>query len=624
MEPRPLFREVYEAVVEEHVVPFVLAPPGYGKTVSSQYLYTKAKSDGVARGVIHVLPYRAIIDLVYEGLFKGLGGAYYDVGVSSRGVRSEYLLHPFTVTTLEAYFLNAYRLPHMEYGFGELGSIVGGISYVSLASIASSITVLEDAHLYTGIEDVRPRALLIMFYLVAGLLAKLGASFVIESTFLPRDVAEQVIKLIRGSTARLSVKVFIPTCAEYDTPPKRLVRGLRGGADVVFVEDCDWAEKQASINIDSGVVNGWNTDTINAIVELAEKGLVIVIGNGYKEAQTLYRLVRSSASDDINVRFLSERLAEEERAEILSWASIAGSGVLVATPVIEASSYGLNPVAVFTSPAPVEHLAKRAGLVCREERGACSEEGGVFRVVVGGSTLVYELFFSPNSTRLAVGLVEKYGPRIKWRCPCSTREGVGYFDLVFDPSLYARRPYTIPVRGIIDAVTSHISYDGLPRFTPGALGRNICIELRDAIPVPIITARGEAIVELTRVLGPERDMVEDCPFPCIEMTKINAERKTVSIAGAEDKPELSKILEWEEKCRYALIETWKLWEKKGASTGCNELLEAIVEDVMRGLLGECAMDEGVYRWSLVGRSASGSRASTEPGERSSGRPEENV
>ena len=102
------------------------APTGYGKTTSSPKIYHEVvEYKGIASRLIHVLPYRSIVDQLYMFLHDkikdktvGYQALSIPAPISQIGIflKSPFFFSDIVVTTIDSFTYNLMKIPVGEYG----------------------------------------------------------------------------------------------------------------------------------------------------------------------------------------------------------------------------------------------------------------------------------------------------------------------------------------------------------------------------------------------------------------------------------------------------------------------------------------------------------------------------
>ncbi|NPA96602.1 MAG: DEAD/DEAH box helicase, partial [Crenarchaeota archaeon] len=199
---RPVMEETYRDLSEGRI-PIVVAPTGYGKTRASPEIYERAKSEGMAGGLVHVAPLRSLVHRIYEDTFKEYGGAYQmhvppkqgDEAISPHD-KSPYFLRDLVVTTLDSFTLNMYRLPILESLKIESGLSLGHY-YPVYTSVLSSVVVFDEAHLYLGEEAQDQGVTVETLEALVRFLAAAGTSLIVETATMKPSTLRSIASVIR-------------------------------------------------------------------------------------------------------------------------------------------------------------------------------------------------------------------------------------------------------------------------------------------------------------------------------------------------------------------------------------------------------------------------------------------
>ncbi len=182
------------------------APTGYGKTTLTSLL-ANAVTKGIDLGdrVIHVLPYRAIVQDLYLKLVRLAKDK--KIFTSNIGAQDmEYHESPFfmkkvNITTLDSFVLNLFKLP--IYDLRQIFKNYGSHYEFPRALIYSSIVIFDEFHLLS--EDGRS--------LTAGLaslevLEKAGVPIVVMSATIDKGLERTLLKILGNNTKVVNATDF--------------------------------------------------------------------------------------------------------------------------------------------------------------------------------------------------------------------------------------------------------------------------------------------------------------------------------------------------------------------------------------------------------------------------------
>lgn len=337
-----------EVSMGENVV--FIAPTGYGKSKSVPRLYEASRGSGLASRVVHVLPLRALVQQQYQFLRRILGdGAGYLAGLRlSEEDYSGFMLRRAVVSTLDSFALNIARLPVAELA-GVLRGVFEGHYELPRAAIASSLVVLDEAHLYAEPWASEEPISRWFFSFVLEVLAQARIPLVVETATMSRRLV--------GEVARLSRARIIAVCgscgAGWSTVRDREYEDLHSFAwETVVARDAGEALKHAL-----------------GIAETGRKVLFAV--NTVGSALRVYEEARSVLGD--GVVLVHGRLSHGDKEDAVK--RIEEAGFIVSTQVIEAG-VDVDAEVLSTEAAAPSSLAQRAGRLCRSKKTAekCANE----------------------------------------------------------------------------------------------------------------------------------------------------------------------------------------------------------------------------------------------------------
>jgi CRISPR-associated endonuclease/helicase Cas3 len=358
----------------------LIAPTGYGKTILSLGLVNKARNHGISDGLIHVVPYRALVREIYVEKFKG---NYQNTGYQSMDEiepwdKSPYYLRELVVSTLDSFIYNLYKLPVSEMHKILRGVRTHGHYYPVLASIFTSTVVFDEAHIYLGAElasgsedEVETLA-----FLMAALdfLAQMNIPLVVETATMHSDIIAEITEIIKHSS-KDAITIYVGG-------ENLQIKKLREkGVNVLSIRDKEFEEEHGF---------KWRTQliiresAIKMIKEICESEPILVIHNSIKRAIEAYMEISKKCG---NIVLLHSLISNKDREEALRKIKdeISGrKGVIVSTQVVEAG-VDIGVRILVSEPAPIENIAQRSGRLCREKFKnifkACREEGAEIYII---------------------------------------------------------------------------------------------------------------------------------------------------------------------------------------------------------------------------------------------------
>jgi len=361
-----------------------IAATGYGKTMASPVILKKALSKGVADGLIHVVPLRALVRKIYEEKFRDSG---FHVGYQSHdyisiddsganGAKSDgkspFFLSQLVVSTLDSYFYNIFRMPVAEVE-NILAGYTRGHYYPALLAIYSSINVFDEAHMYLG--DIDESISVEMVEAIVRHHLESHTPFIVETATMSTGVIEDVFGSGRGN-----VKAIYVACSngEGNLQVKRL-KDILGAGNLVVVNDEDFCGKMREVKWETEILS--EEDAIGIVEKECSSRIVLVVRNTVKKAVETFE--RMKCDDKVLVHGLLHSRDRDEAIKAIEEVRKHGHGVIVSTQVIEAG-VETDASLLVTDPAPIENLAQRAGRLCRETNRSvfseCTHSGG--RVII--------------------------------------------------------------------------------------------------------------------------------------------------------------------------------------------------------------------------------------------------
>jgi len=441
---------VYDSLLSGRNVVLV-APTGFGKTLLSPHLFLKARSEGFAFNLIHVVPTRALVKEIYEEKFAWLSGEGYQVGYQSQdrlegGGKSSFYLRDIVVTTLDSFLWNIYRIP-----VAEIAKVVEGKSqghfYPVLASILTSIVVFDEAHLYLGEGSRDSRTLMVP---VLRALKTYRVPFVIETATLPSTVMDSVLEDADIDRGEVDVVYVCSRCnSQVDNVKNR-------GFNVKVVSPGEEYYKRSKYEWETMLVS--QEQAMEEALELSEEKLVLVVLNTVKRAVNFYKSI-----DQPSKVLIHGMLTERDRAqayEKIKRLKEDGRGVIVSTQVIEVG-VEVDADILISDLAPVENIAQRAGRLCRSGR-PCRPQ--VLLIEPLNEKLghgVYDEEIVRRTLEEIRGRINSLGTRaIEWRLLDSENGRVSYVDML--ETLYEAKPQSPSRSFLADVASQYLEGEASP------------------------------------------------------------------------------------------------------------------------------------------------------------------
>jgi len=334
--PYPHQQEVFDKLREAPEVPLLVrAPTGSGKTEAAAAPFLSQFISGewsLAPRLIYVLPTQALCNQMH----KRLQGYAQTVDEKLR-VGLHHGAHPrepmffadIVVTTLDQFI----------YGYARASSHVGKHVDIPAGSIAGSMVVFDEAHMY---HDPFTFAML-----------------------------RAIIEILHSAR--------VPTIAMTATMPPSLQKDLfeNTGKDPILYEAPRDAKRKINLHLVEAPLLEDEEPGENVWQELGESRRVLIVCNTVKHAQAVYAAVcerRPEASSIlVHSRFTAGDRREHEEKAVSMLGKNGTGGIVVSTQVCEAG-LDISADVVLTEIAPADSLVQRAG--------RCARWGGEGKVVV--------------------------------------------------------------------------------------------------------------------------------------------------------------------------------------------------------------------------------------------------
>lgn len=362
------------------------APTGEGKTEAAVYAASQWIADGAAAGLYIGLPTAATSNQMHERIRQFIESVAPGAGAGVQLVHGMAWLIDDAASTAFAstgdpradyahamqWFRPTRRSLLAAFGVGTVDQAMMAalnvrFGFLRLFGLAGSVLVIDEVHAYdTYMSTIIHRLL--------EWCAVLSVPVILLSATLPSARRTALLEAYAGEACSSS------TAAAMEYPLISHV-GSDGHATLIG------AEASTSRSIDIELVNGALGNPA-AIAELAVHraeygGCVAVIANTVASAQAIYRELRKSGADGIELMLYHARFTAERRQEIESALlerfdkrtihARPGTGgrpercIVVATQVLE-QSLDVDFDSMFTEIAPIDLLLQRAGRLHRHDR----------------------------------------------------------------------------------------------------------------------------------------------------------------------------------------------------------------------------------------------------------------
>ena len=507
---RPLMERALQVLLGSRGTPLVLAPTGYGKTRASPEIAEAAIREGVARGLVHVVPLRSLVRRIYLEAFAGYPGSGYQMSspLGDEG-KSPYFMRRLVVSTVDSYLWNLFRVPVLEY-YNMARRVTSGHYYPVAASLLSSVNVFDEAHVYLGEGSTLTGAAAVLA--ATQYLAYTETPTLVETATMPPSLIGGLARALRRAGNRGKELVLVAWECLARALSERY--GLRVRAETVREEPGESVRWETSI-----VSQGWSSEVLQEIAGLSREGPVLAVANTVERAVRLYDELSKLA--DTEVVLVHGRLAEKDRRAAEERAALVGErgeGIIVATQVVEVG-VDVNSIAVYTDAAPAENLVQRAGRACR--RGAsldwCRENRGRVTVILDPDTAPGNHVYSRESVESVLVAISKITAQsregLDWRVPCPGQRVRSYYDLIA-----CTEPQLQGILRLASSLREYLKSDGRPLALLEHLDRlGACHLYRESTMIPIITKRGPVLASLDWALsGPGRSYLDTCDSaPCL-------------------------------------------------------------------------------------------------------------
>ncbi len=482
---RPVMEEAYETL-RRGKVPIVVAPTGYGKTAASPEIYRRVVDDSIASGLIHVAPLRALVKEIYDDHFSKVEGSGYQSSDSLPGAaKSPYYLRSLVVTTLESYFWNIFKIPVAEYSKIAVGGSEGHY-YPVLGSIASSVNVLDEAHLY--LESGSREASSALALSIILFLAYTGIPLVVETATMPSALIRDIAGKIKDSGLNPEITALDTGSGSWAGKLKSMKARMVADRDFVKSHSIKWATR---------TVGGLREALESACEDAGTGKRVLIALNTVPRAIAAYKYLVDDL--DCETVLLHGRLSEADKNRSTQAIKSISGGVIVATQTLEAG-VDVNAHTVYTDPAPMESLAQRVGRLCRRDKvlEECRGEGahvGIVRFKPGEVDEVKEPYMEDTVRSVLEKMkdLESRNVRVEWRlpaCTCNAQNCVSFADLLEELSEYSSGFPGIII-GLARGFRSLLEGEPAPSYVLGLLDRiGVCSFTGSSLQARILVDEG--------------------------------------------------------------------------------------------------------------------------------------
>ena len=505
--------EAIDSVLDSGGLVFARMPTGYGKTEATLFLASAVKLVGKGYGVsrvIHVLPMRSLVRDVLsralcklgkesecrEGLSKAskacsnvfspltLDDVAYQASIYESEARKDQLfLSTLVYTTLDSYVLNFSKVTPLRSSYASY--------YAARAAIYRSITVFDEAHLFTEIDMAKAYTSLVT-------IARSLVNAKLPVVFVTATLSDPMI-----SRTAMDVGVDRDRCVVVS------VEDPKGGREVPMcrTEIVDASNEVVEPGIRTELVGGVSSedDVYRVVVDVVRKVLaehrvkegkapkILIVRNTVGRAiETWQRLKHELGLDAV---LIHARLTHGDRDYAED--RLRNAQVIVATQVIEAG-IDIDADVLVTDPAPLAQLIQRAGRVCRHVRDG-ERRCTVYILNPGVNDVLRELVKGVYDERLTRGTMESLRSIAKgsttpilWRWASradDTLRGYSYLKLL--NSIYSDE-YLKELKLDVDVsqILEHIdTITTLHRKDAEKLNEDLCSFVRDSVEVPLLVLK---------------------------------------------------------------------------------------------------------------------------------------
>jgi CRISPR-associated endonuclease/helicase Cas3 len=529
-EPREGIVKLFEAideVVDSGGIVIARMPTGYGKTMSTVFLATAVKVVGIEEGVarvIHVLPMRSLVrdalnralrlvgsrggygeearlrekclhkesccKDVHVGEAEGCGHVFRPLGPSdiayqasiyeSEASKDQLFLSTLVYTTLDSYILNFTKITPLRSRYASYQA--------ARAAIYRSITVFDEAHLFTEVDATKAYTALItvarslvearlpVVFVTAtasdSLITKIATDIGVDRS---RCVAVSVEEKREGEEVAMCRTIIVSDPVKEPTIATHIIDDI-GSEEDVYARVADKVKSLLRKREE-----GWRVPRILIVRNTVSRA----IATYHRLVQELRDLLSSTAPVLIHGRLThGDRKSAEE--------SLRESNIIVSTQVIEAG-VDLDVDVLITDPAPLAQLIQRVGRVCRHGDSGRKCEAHI--VYPKSRDLLHKLVegvYDEGLTESSLGAIErvkKVFGYISWR-KSSRYDDRSYLKLlneVYGHDYTSKLSIDNDVREALENIDLVIT---LHRKDAERISEELCSFVRDSVEVPLIVVPG--------------------------------------------------------------------------------------------------------------------------------------
>lgn len=554
-EPREGVVRLFEAideVVDSGGLVVARMPTGYGKTMSTVFLATAVKVVGIEEGiarVIHVLPMRSLVrDALNRALcLIGSGGGYgeeawlhekglhkesYCKGVhageaescshifrplgpgdisyqasiyESEASKDQLFLSTLVYTTLDSYILNFTKITPLRSRYASYQA--------ARAAIYRSITVFDEAHLFTEVDAAKAYTALITVArsLVEARLPVVFVTATASDSLITRIAADVGVDRSRCVVVSVEEKMGGEEVAMCRTII--VSDSVKEPAIATYIIDDVSSEEDVYARVVNKVRSllgkreeGWGAPRILIVRNTVSRA----VATYHRLAQELRDLLNSTALVLIHGRLThGDRKSAEDR--------LRESSIIVSTQVVEAG-VDLDVDALITDPAPLAQLIQRVGRVCRHGDSGRKCEAHI--VYPKGRDLLHKLVegvYDEGLTESSLGAIErvkKVFGSISWR-KSSRYDDRSYLKLlneVYGHDYTSKLSIDSDVKKALEEIDLVIT---LHRKDAERISEELCSFVRDSVEVSLIVVPGIGERSIRDVEEELNNRLSNCIKMCI-------------------------------------------------------------------------------------------------------------
>ena len=460
--PPPLIRILYEILMDEDrrggssLSVILMAPTGYGKSKSVPPIahYLSRNISGLGSRVIHVLPYRSVLEDLYNRTIDRIKAANLSLNVGVQymytpiEIKLPFFLGDYILTTLDSFILNlfkfsvgeaAYEYPHYE---------------IPRYAIYTSIVVFDEAHLFysEGNYEKNNERMNETFLTTLNILSS-DIPIIILSATISRKRLTHIINELKSRS------IYVIKISDRNNVQ------INGRVRYIDVFDNKYINKinliQDKVSAKPVFITGF--DMIKDLVESKfNEGIksVLIVLNKLKNLGIAYRMLSDKYGDIIYLLHSYFTIADRKRIirEINRRLIDGLETILICSPIVEVG-INLDFDYLITEASPLSSMIQRLGRVLRNLDKINDRYIGLSIIELRE----YNGIYNSEYVKKTLEYLKKLNLPINWRLPLIQPDNVSYMvllDEIENQILDIRPSRDMPLHAILNEIDSSIDVSG--------------------------------------------------------------------------------------------------------------------------------------------------------------------